>query len=125
MSIIKVKEWEEYESKNQDPYGKCCVDVAREVMKLLDEDLTPLHKGYNPDIHTPHGLICKADDNINAGGITGFMAGAVASMISNVHSRGEEFRKIWNSKYILEKDDKGGVVNPAVVTIMEKESEIK
>ena len=36
MPIINVKDWEEQERINKDLYGKCCIDVAREVMKLLD-----------------------------------------------------------------------------------------
>ena len=88
-----LKRWQEYEAKNTDDYGKACVDVARKVMEFLDKDKTPLHNGYFPDIHTAHGLICKADDAINAGGITGFMAGCVAQMIFECHERGDEFRK--------------------------------
>ena len=104
--------WKSYEAKNTDSYGKCCVDVARRVMEILDEDLTPLRNGYHPDIHTPHGIICKADDDIDAGGITGFMAGCVAQMVSACHVRGEEFRIIHNGEH---KGD--GVVNHAILTI--------
>lgn len=107
--------WNDYVAKNDDPYGRCCADVARRVMELLDEDPTPLHEGYHPDVHTPHGLICKADDDIKAGGITGFMAGAVAQMVSRCHSRGTEFRTVWNKEYGVEHET--GVVNPAIVMI--------
>ena len=63
-----------------------------------------------------HKLICDADKAINAGGITGFMAGCVAQMISDVHSRGDEFKKKWNKGYGVE-DDKPGVVNQAKVRV--------
>jgi hypothetical protein len=112
MPIINQEKWGVYEAKNDDPYGKACVDVARQVMKLLDDDPTPLHNGYHPDIHTAHGLICKADDDIKAGGITGFMAGCVAQMVSWCHSRGDEFRKSHNGD--VETD---GVVNRAILTV--------
>ncbi len=112
MPITNEKAWKEWEKNNTDPYGKACVNVARRVMELLDEDLTPLHNGYNPDIHTAHGLICKADDNVAAGGITGFMAGCVAQMVFKCHSRGDEFRKSHNGD--IETD---GVVNHALMTI--------
>jgi hypothetical protein len=113
MNIKNEKLWEEFVEKNTDDYGGCCVNVARKVMELLDIDDTPLHDGYYPDIHTPHGLITKADDEIKAGGITGFMAGCVAQMVSACHIRGEEFRTIWNGE-----DYKGdGVVNPAILHI--------
>ncbi len=116
--ITNQKRWDEYVEKNKSSYGKCCVNVARKVMEMLDENDTPLHAGYYPDVHTTHGLICKADKDIDAGGITGFMAGAVTSMVVQCHSRGEEFRKDWNKSYgVDETKDKGGVVNPALVTI--------
>lgn len=113
MPITNQDDWKEWVTSNTDPYGKTCVDVAREVMRMLDE---PIY------LHTPidtHKLICDADKNISAGGITGFMAGCVAQMVSKCHSRGEEFRKAWNKGYGV-KEDKGGVVNPAILTIKEK-----
>lgn len=117
MPIVNLKDWEKAVEVNKDPYGKACVDVARRVMEIMDEDLTPFHEGYHPDVHTTHGIICKADKDIDAGGITGFMAGCVASMVSACHSRGEEFRKAWNhDNGIKEKNDKGGVFNPAILT---------
>ena len=112
--ITNTEKWKKWEEGNKDDYGKACVAVAREVMRLLDEDETPLHTGYFPDVNTTHGIICEAEHNIEAGGITGFMAGAVAQMIFECHSRGEEFRKIWNEPY---NPDAEGVVNPALVTI--------
>jgi hypothetical protein len=109
--------WNSFIEKNQDPYGMCCVNVANRVMELLEENDTPLHDGYHPDIHTAHGLICKADKSIDAGGITGFMANAVAHIVAECHERGEEFRKSWNNEY----GHKGeGTVNPALFTIATK-----
>lgn len=113
------KLFDEYVQKNQDPYGKCCVNVARRCMEILDEDKTPLKNGYYPDIHTAHGIICKADDDINAGGITGFMAGCVAEMVFQCHERGEEFKDSHNGEI-----KSSGVVNHALITI-ETESEAK
>jgi len=115
MNLDNNKEWQKVVETNQDGYGKACVDVAREVMNILSEDDTPLHDGYYPDMHTPHGIICLADQNINAGGITGFMAGCVAQMVAKFHNRGEEFRIIWNGET---KTD--GVVNPALFCIASK-----
>ena len=105
------KLWNEYVEKNNDSHGACCVNVAKRVMQILEEDSTPLHDGYFPDIHTPHGIICKADEDIK-GGISGFQAGCVATMVSNCHERGEEFRKIWNKEYSGD-----GVINPAIIQI--------
>ena len=109
MAIVMQDDWNEYVEKNKDPYGKACVDVARKVMEILD----------NQERFDPHAIICQASDDIESGGITGFMAGCVASMVSECHSRGNEFRKAWNGQY----DDEGrnGVINPALMTINIKE----
>jgi len=80
-------------------------------MELLDEE-----KDFDC-----HKIICRAGREIEAGGLTGFMAGCVAEIISKVHSRGEEFRKKWNKDYgVDEKKAKGGIVNPAIMTISDK-----
>ena len=98
LKLKNEKLWKEYESKNKDAYGKACVDVARKVMQLLDKTTKPLKNGYFPDLQTAHGLICKAHNDIKAGGITGFMATSVASMIYYCHERGEEFFKSYQNK---------------------------
>jgi hypothetical protein len=86
MRLKNKKAWNEYVRKNDDSYGKCCVDVARRVMEILDE---------GKDFDT-YKVICQADDDIKTGGITGFMAGCVATIVSQCHVRGDEFRKKWN-----------------------------
>lgn len=113
--ITNMLEWMQWQKNNTDDYGKAIVDVAREAMRILDEDETALHDGYYPDMNTPHGIIVIANKNIEAGGITGFMAGCVAQIITTVHSRGEEFKTIWNEPYGI--DDAEGAVNPAIMTI--------
>ncbi|PWT88676.1 MAG: hypothetical protein C5B54_10235 [Acidobacteria bacterium] len=115
MPIAKPEDFKKWEDANTDPYGKCCVDVAREVMRLLDLP------EYANEIDT-HAIINKADDNIDGGGITGFMAGCVAAMVSQCHSRGEEFRKTWNLANQIqhegEKANEGtGVLNPALLNL--------
>lgn len=112
MKLKDEKAWAEWVESNQDSYGKACVDVARRVMELLDE-------ANNFDTHQ---IICQADDDIEAGGITGFMAGYVAKMVSQCHERGEEFRVAWNSdNQIGDEGDKAnegdGILNPALLTI--------
>lgn len=116
MPITNEKLWQKQVENNKDAYGKCCVDVAREVMRLLDE---------STDTINTHDLICKANKNIGAGSITGFMAGAVASMVSQVsqcHSRGEEFRRAWNTDTQLQDEgdkanESGGTLNPALLNV--------
>lgn len=108
------KKWKEYVKLNKDPYGKCCVDVAREVMRLMDK------ASDNPI--DANKLVSAADENLKAG-ITGYMAGAVASMVSVCHERGEMFRRSWNLKCQIgdegERANEGGsgVLNPALLTI--------
>ncbi len=97
------KEYESYVSKNQDGYGKACIDAGEAVMKLLDEGKTPK----------------EAEKGLHGNDLTGFMAGAAMHGVCYFHERGEEMKKWWNGKYGV-KDGKG-VVNPAIVTIKEKE----
>lgn len=116
MPITKEKEWNECVENNKDAYGKCCVDVARQVMKILDDE---------PGDFDPHTIICRADDETKAGGITGFMAGMVSSIVSQCHSRGEEFRHKWNKDVQIgnegdKANEEGGVLNPALLNVEEK-----
>lgn len=113
--IIDKARWQSWGKNNKDPYGKACVDVAREVMRLLD---TQEYKEFDPN-----EIVDVADDNIKAGGITGFQAGCVAQMVSQVHSRGKEFRKKWNKSYGAEKSK--GTVNPAILHIGPRRQPIK
>ena len=79
---------------NTDPYGKYVVNTAIKVMEYLDKDDTPLsYSSNNFDMHSPHGLICKADIDCGDYGITGFQASCVTAIIRDCHSRGDEFVK--------------------------------
>jgi hypothetical protein len=110
MPITNKAVWRKYVESNEAPYGKCCVDVAREAMRILDKE---------PGEIDPYSLITKADDNIQAGGITGFMAGCVANIISQCHSRGEEFKEKWNLRY--DNKPRNGVINPVVLITKREE----
>lgn len=105
---------------NKDPYGKCCVDVARRVMQILDENpARPIRKNGNK--FSPYEIIVQANHEIKAEGITGFMAGCVAQMVSNCHTRGSEFRRAWNLSYQIHVEGKkanrsGAILNPALIT---------
>lgn len=108
MNLKNEELWNEWETKNVDPYGKQCVDVARRVMEIMDE---------NPNLNIDaSALVHQANKDLpEGGGITGFMAGAVAQMVTGCHSRGEEFNASWNKEYGVDNTD--GVVNPAIMTI--------
>lgn len=73
---------------NQDGYGGACVNVAINVMEHLDNFEGEFNIGYNPDMTTPHGIICKCDDQ---GGITGFMASAARNIVAQCHKLGWKF----------------------------------
>lgn len=116
MPITDMVSWNKWVRNNTDAYGSACIAVAREAMEILDES-GPID---------PHKLISDADDKAKTGGITGFMAGCVAGMISKCHSRGEEFRRLWNKEYQLENEgdkanEKGTILNPALLNLEAKE----
>lgn len=87
MPITNMEGWNDAVKANTDGYSNACIAVARRVMELLDEDLNKFDC---------HNLISQADDDLKTGGITLFMMGAVANLVSQCHSRGEEFRRQWN-----------------------------
>lgn len=108
MPIVDVDGWNKAVDANQDPYGGSAIIAARRVMELLDAE---------PGEIDADKLMTRANDDTGAG-LTGYLAGCVASIVSQVHSRGDEFRRSWNKPYGHEGD---GVVNPAIMTIGKKE----
>lgn len=113
MPIVDREGWEKCQKNNTDPYGNAVIMVARKAMEILDSE---------PGDFDPHKLLCRADDESCAGGITGFMAGCAASIISGAHSRGEEFRRKWNTHCQIgnegdKANESGGVLNPAILSI--------
>lgn len=113
MPISDTDKWQSWLDANKDPYGGACIQVARRVMELLDAE---------PGDFDTHKIICQADDESGAGGITGYMAGCVANMVSQCHSRGEEFRRKWNLDNQLgdegeKANEGGGTLNPALLNI--------
>lgn len=73
---------------NNDGYGGACVQVAINVMEFLDSFDGDFNIGYHPDLTTPHGIICKCDDQ---GGITGYMASAAINIVTYCHELGWKF----------------------------------
>lgn len=111
--MIKNKAaFKKYEDNNVDPYGKCCVDVARRAIEILDTQ-----KGD----YDPHEIICQASRELKAG-ISGFMAGCISQMVIECHDKGEDFRKKWNLDCQINKEGEeanktGGILNPALINI--------
>jgi hypothetical protein len=73
---------------NSDDYGGAAVQVAINIMEFLDNFEGDFNIGYHPDLTTPHGIICKCDDQ---GGITGFMASAARNIVTLCHELGWKF----------------------------------
>ncbi len=103
-------DWKLAVANNQDSYGNAVIKVAERIMEILDTEDTPLKNGYGAN--TAYSLLCRADEEVRAGGITGFMAGCAANIIFQLHPRGNEFKDSFNGKNKCE-----GVINPAVITI--------
>lgn len=101
-----TKLWMECINNNQDDYGKCCVDYARDWGRLMQYYI---HNG-----ETVVQCAERASHELGWYGITGFMYGAAVMMLSSCWKYGEELRKWHNKEYNHEGD---GVVNPAILTI--------
>ena len=100
------QQYADYVAKNQDPYGHGVILAAAIWAKNIDEGMDFGRVIYSADM-----------------GITGFMAGCAAQSIVHYHPKGEEFRKYWNADCgVKPEDDKGGVANPAILTIGVKEA---
>jgi hypothetical protein len=97
VPITAPEVWKLCEAANQDRNGKACIDIARKVMELLDEE---------PGAVDASNLIARAQAACEAtNNISGFMAGCIAQIVITCHSRGEEFRKSWNTCWDAEEDD--------------------
>ena len=86
--LVNKEAWKRYQRNNKDNYGRACVKVAENVMKFLDTFDGDFEIGYHPNLKTPHGIICHCDDQ---GGITGFMASAVRTMVTLCYRDGWKF----------------------------------
>lgn len=106
LMTTNTKAWMDYVNKNQDEYGKCCVDYARDWGRLMQYYI---HRG-----ETVAQCADRASHELGWYGITGFMYGCAVQMLSQCWKYGEELRKWHNKEYNHEGD---GVVNPAILTI--------
>ncbi|GAG26283.1 unnamed protein product, partial [marine sediment metagenome] len=115
-TITGADAWDASLGNNQDGYGRACfvyackwaVDMQEEIKKRIDAGATAIDfREFAKD------AVKEADEL--AGGITGFMYGAVINILSNSWVHGEILRKWHNGNY--GKPDSKGVVNPAIITI--------
>lgn len=93
--------WKKFVSANcTDYYSFEVVVAASRVMRALDDGKTPAEA-------------LSAWDDCD---LTGYMAGAAAGAVAQLHARGEEWRVFWNGQYGVAPEQEG-TVNPAIVTI--------
>ena len=102
MPIKNIEGWKKATGGKLNPYAKAIVKIAKRVSELLDETTD-----FNAN-----DLILKANKEFDEG-ITGNMAGMIALLVSKYHTRGEEFKKSWNTHY--DKPEAKGVINPAIL----------
>jgi len=105
LNLKNEKDWSKFVKNNTDFYGRCCIDVAKRAMEIIDKTK-----------NIPDDLILQASRELKAR-ITGFQAGCIASIISQCHTKGEEFRRIWNKENQIgnEGEKAKGVLNPALL----------
>lgn len=102
LAFIKeedAEEWMQCVDKNtNDAYSGCIMEATLLCLKKLHE-----------------GATCEEVENVYVEmGLTGYMAGAVSSMLVHFSVRGTEFRQYWNKKFCISEEEKG-VVNPAIL----------
>jgi len=98
-----VEEFKKMAGANSlDPYSFACLRASLAIMESLDHNET----------------VKEAHDKMYGMDLTGFMAGCASDIVSKFHVRGEEYRLYWNERFgVTEEQAKGGVVNPAIVSI--------
>lgn len=103
----KIEDFKKAMGSNcMDPYSFACVEGTIKVIAALDSGKS----------------VKESHDEMYETGLTGFMAGEIARMVSTFHERGDEFKDFWNEQFGVSKEKaKGGVVNPALLTIETKE----
>ena len=91
-------------------YGRACFTYAERWADLLEKKIEESDDPEKAIVDNAEKLSYEADVE----GITGFMYGAAASILSQCWLYGEYLRKWHNKEYYYDGD---GVVNPAIITI--------
>jgi len=128
MKLKNKLAWEKHVDMNTDPYGKCCVDYAREWAELMEEEMKENKiKMTNSNKLAVFSFIEQRAEYLSyvadeKYGITGFMYGAAVSMLSSCWKFGEELRKWHNIDAQIgnegeKANESGGVLNPALLNV--------
>ena len=103
-----ISDWETYKRVNSgESYGRGIIRYATTWVQYMEY----LTKKYGMKMSE---IWDRCSDLANVDGVTGFMYGAAASIISQVWQFGEEFRKCYNSKWNY---SGAGTVNPAMLAV--------
>lgn len=123
MRIIpeRVEKYKAYMHKNIDSLFDQTGDVTDKmptsyilaIMLATEQVGEALDAGATPE---------QAAEEMKDMGLTGYMAGMAALMVSSYNPRGEEFRVWWNEKYGAK--EAKGTVNPAIVTVKPKKGKL-
>ncbi|MCF7618589.1 hypothetical protein [Bacillus sonorensis] len=106
---MKVKDnevYEDWKSKNKNPYGSGIFEYVERWANLME---TEIAKGAKVK-----DIAEKLSHEADTEGITGYMYGASVSVLSQCWEHGDELRKWHNKEYEYEGE---GTVNPAILTI--------
>lgn len=116
MSLRDEEGWAKTVAANQDVYGSAIVRYAERWARVMEAEMSGGRKLSQCARDASH----LADSE----GITGFMYGAAASILSQVWQHGEDLRR-WHNLETQIKDEgeraneSGGVLNPALIRIGE------
>jgi hypothetical protein len=106
----KEEEFTQYVEKNsQDGYSRGVIDYAEGWAKQMQKEMRETGR-------TVSEVAESSQKGLGFLGITGFMYGCAVSALAHFWVHGEDLRK-WHNKEYGVKEDKGGVVNPAIFTI--------
>ena len=111
------KKYQAWLGNNNDSYGRTCFVYAERWADMLEIE-------YIKSINIPMEKILElhGDDyshKADVEGMTGFMVGVSASILSQCWEFGKIFKVWWNKQWGVE--DAEGTVNPAIMTLSAKE----
>lgn len=108
VKATAITDWETCKLLNSDdPYSRAIIRYTILWVQYMEY----LTKKYGMKVSE---IWDRCSDLADVEGVTGFIYGAAASIISQVWEYGEEFRKCYNSKWNY---SAAGTVNPAMLTI--------
>jgi len=117
MKFKDEKKWKEGVAKNTDPYGSAVYLFAEKWANFMEKKMA--------EGEILSALAKKASHEADTEGITGFMYGCAVSVLSKCWKWGEELRQWHNLDSQIgsegeEANKKGGVLNPALLSVGEK-----